>query len=120
MFAIKARLQHLAGSFAARETRWVLTQVQRLPAAIELDYGRKDRTGFAHQRLQLRHNDIRLDRVVFAIPDRIEPFPRQPGHAAILVPGGVGELAQPVRGANVLGGCHTRLCVLGGERELDE
>ena len=120
MFAIKARLQHLAGSCAAGETHWVVTQVQRLPAAIELDNGRKDRTGLARQCLQLRHNDIRFGRAAFSILDRIEPFPRQPRHTAISILGGVGELAQSVRGANVLGGSHARLRVLGRERELDE
>jgi hypothetical protein len=98
----------------------IVAKVQRLPAAIERDDGSYDRTGLGRQRLQFRQNGVRFRRVIFAIRHGIEPLPRQPGHAAILVPGGVGKISQSIRRANVQGGRHARLRVLGCERKLDE
>jgi hypothetical protein len=95
VFPIEAHLERLAGRFAAREAQRVVVEVQCLPAAIELDQLGKDWTGVARQRLQLRHNGIGFDTVVFAIRHRIELFPRQPGHATILVPGASASFAAP-------------------------
>ena len=120
MLAIEARLQRLAGGVAAREARRVVAELQRLPAAIELDHRGEDRAGPGRQRLQLRQDRVRFGASALAVRDRVDPLPREPRHAAILVLGGVGELAQSLGRVHALGGRHARFRMLRGERELDQ
>ncbi len=58
--------------------------------------------------------------LALAIGDRVDALPREAGHAVILVPGGVGEPAQPVGRAHALRRGHARFRMLGGERDLDQ
>ncbi len=120
MLTGEARLERLARRFAARETDRVVAEMQRLPAAIELDHRREDRAGLVRQRLQVGENGIRCGDLALAIRNGIDPLPRKPGHAAVLVLGRFGELAQPFRGMHAFRGRHSRFRVLGSECKLDQ
>ena len=93
---------------------------QRLPAAIEFDHRGENRAGRGCQRFQLRQDRVRFGRLAGAIRDGLDPLPREPRHAVILVPGGVGELVQALRRVHALRGGHSHCRMLGADRDLDQ
>jgi len=52
--------------------------------------------------------------------DRIDPLPREPGYAVILVLCRLGEFVQAFRRSHAFGGRQSRLRMLGGKRKLDQ
>ena len=120
VLAIETRLQRLARDVAARETRRIVGELQRFPPAIELDHRGEHRAGPRRQRLELLQDRVRFGSVSLAACDRIDPLARGPGNAAILVFGGVGELAQSLRGLHALRGRLARFRMRRGERKLDQ
>ena len=120
VLAIEARLQRLARRIRPRDARGVVAEVERLPAAVELDRRREDRRGRGRQRFQLQEQRVGLRRPAGTIGDRVDPLAREPGHAVVPVPRAVGEPAQAVRRVHALGGGEPRLRVLGRQRDLDQ
>ncbi|MGA8053685.1 MAG: hypothetical protein WCA12_07450 [Burkholderiales bacterium] len=120
MLAIEARLNGLAGRFPACESGGIAVQLERVPTAIEFDHLREYRAGLDRQRLHLRQNRVRFDRLSLAILQSIDPMPGETGHAAILVLCRVGESAQPLRRSHALRSRFPRLGLPGGKRELDQ
>jgi len=120
LLAVEARLQGPPRRVAALQPRRVVLQVERLPAAVELDHRREDRAGRARERLELLEDGVGLARPSFAVAHRLQPLLREPRHAAVLVLRALVERLEPFRGAHALGGGEPRLRVPARERELDE
>ena len=118
VLAIEARLQALAGRVRACKAGSVVTDLQRLPAAIELDHGADNRARRGRQHFQLHQDRVRFGLPACTIHDRLEPLPREPSHAVILVLGGVGERAQALRRSYALRGGHPRSRMFSGNRDL--
>ncbi len=120
VLAIETRLQDVADRIAARETPGFAAHVQRLPAAIEFDHGGEYRAGIVREQLQIFQNRVGFGDLARVVVQRVDPLPRQPRDAPVLVLCRVGELAQSFRRPHPLGGRHPRLGVFRGKRKLDQ
>ena len=110
----------MTGRIAARKALGVATHIQRLPAAIKLDHRGEYGARFARQRFQLREYRVGFGFLIKLLLHRIDPLPREPGHAMIAVLCRRGEFAQTVRRSDALRGRHARLRMLRGKRKLDQ
>ena len=120
VLAIETSLERLASGLGAQVAFLVVGKAQRLPAAIELDHRREDRPGPRGERLELGQDGIRFGGLAVPVDDGVDPLPREPRHAAILLSGNVGDPAQSLRRLHAIRGRLARLGVLRGDRQLDE
>jgi len=120
LLALEPSLNGLARNLAALEARSLAAQVQCLPAAVELDHGSEYRTGLGRQRFQLRDDGIGFGVLLLALPDRVEPLPREPGDAVVLVLCRIGEPAQSVGCLHALRRRHARLRLPGEQGQFDQ
>ena len=120
MLALEPGLDGLSCKLAALEACALPGEVQRLPTAIELDHRAEYRAGLGGERFQLRDDGVGFAVPLLALFARIEPLPRKPGHAVVLVLCRVGEFAQALARQHALRRRHTRLRLSGRQREFDQ
>ena len=120
LLAIEARLDRATRGVAAGNTVGIVTDFNRLPAAVELDQRRDDRAGPDRERFELRDDRVGLGGLIRAMVERIGPLPGETGDPVILVARRVGEPAQVVGPVHAFGRRHPRLGMPGDERDLDQ
>ena len=120
LLAIEARLDRATRGVAAGNAVGVVTDFNRLPAAVKLDQRRDDRAGPDGERLQFRDDRVGLGGLVRAMVERIGSLPGETGDTVILVARGIGEPAQVGGRVHAFGRRHPRLGMPGAERDLDE
>src|SRR5690349_1224584 len=106
VLAFEALLHRLPYGVPTRATLRLLLEIEGLPASIELDDGREDRTGCARYCFQLGEYRIRFTRMVLMAKHCFETIARETRHAAILVSRALGDAAQPLGRVDALGGSH--------------
>ncbi len=104
----------------ARAAIVVVGQLERLPATIELDRRRHDRSRLRDQCLGLPQQQIRRRGILGAALERLQPAPSDPRHAPILVTGGVCKSAQCVRAMDTLGRREAHRCMRGRDGEFGQ